>query len=212
MWNNSGHRQRLKEASFEFRTDFIRFVNLLKNDATFLLDESITKLQNIRKIQDEMDRSNWNTRPSSERQEREAVLRSDERMVASWLGLGNETMEMLKNMTALIPEPFLEPEVVNLLAMMLDFNLDKLVGPECSELKVKEPEKYHFQPKKLLRDLIQVYLNLDNRSMIQAVAADERSYRRSHFSRAASILRKLSMISEVKIEFLNTIGFCFRMI
>lgn len=34
---------------------FVRFANLLMNDATYLLDESLTKLTEIRNIQNEMD-------------------------------------------------------------------------------------------------------------------------------------------------------------
>ena len=38
------------------KTDsFVRFANLLMNDATFLLDESLTKLAEIHNIQNEMD-------------------------------------------------------------------------------------------------------------------------------------------------------------
>ena len=40
---------------------FVKFANLLMNDATFLLDESLTKLTDIRNIQNEMDNiEEWN--------------------------------------------------------------------------------------------------------------------------------------------------------
>ena len=42
---------------------FVRFVNLLMNDTTYLLDESLTKLADIRTLQDEMASPTWEQRP-----------------------------------------------------------------------------------------------------------------------------------------------------
>ena len=42
---------------------FVRFANLLMNDATFLLDESLTKLAEIYNIQAEMDKEEWRSKP-----------------------------------------------------------------------------------------------------------------------------------------------------
>lgn len=47
---------------------------------------------------------------------------------------------MLQYMTANaeIVQPFMEPEIVERLAAMLDYNLAALVGPRCTDLKVGE--------------------------------------------------------------------------
>lgn len=97
---------------------------------------------------------------------------------------------MLNYMTSEVIEPFLVNEIVDRLAAMLDYNLVQLVGPKCTELKVKNPEKYHFQPRKLLSEIIDVYLHLNSDTFVEAVARDGRSYRKEYFSRAASILQK----------------------
>lgn len=93
-------------------------------------------------------------------------------------------------MTSEVIEPFLVNEIVDRLAAMLDYNLVQLVGPKCTELKVKNPEKYHFQPRKLLSEIIDVYLHLNSDTFVEAVARDGRSYKKEYFSRAASILQK----------------------
>ncbi len=68
-------------------------------------------------------------------------------------------------------DPFMAPEVVDRLAAMLDFNIQALCGPRCSELKVRNPEKYRFNPKELLNELIEIFLHLGHRDeFILAVA------------------------------------------
>ena len=122
------------------------------------------------------------------------MLRSLERQATSYMALGNETVHMLEYMTSEVAEPFLTPQIVDRLAAMLDYNLNSLVGPRCTELKVKNPEKYRFQPRTLLQQLITVYLNLcKSKEFIQAVARDGRSYKKELFSKAANILTKYSL-------------------
>jgi len=62
----------------------------------------------------------------------------DERQAISYMSLGNENVHMLNYMTSdpQIVQPFMEPEIVERLAAMMDYNLTALVGPKCTELKV----------------------------------------------------------------------------
>lgn len=53
---------------------------------------------------------------------------------------------------------------------------------------MKNREKYNFQPRTLLSEIIDIYLNLNSPSFVKAVAGDERSYKKEYFSKAASIL------------------------
>ena len=116
-----------------------------------------------------------------------------ERQASSCMALGKETVLMLNTLTAnpLIVKPFMAPEVVERLAAMLDYNLVVLAGPKCTELKVQNPEKYYFDPKSLLNNLLCIFLNLSHRDeFIQAVAKDGRSYQAEIFYKAASILER----------------------
>jgi ubiquitin conjugation factor E4 B len=56
---------------------------------------------------------------------------------------------------------------------MLNFNLQQLCGPKCKNLKVKNPEKYGWEPKKLLDSLTDIYLHLDCDEFANAIANDE---------------------------------------
>ncbi|KAI8381300.1 ubiquitin elongating factor core-domain-containing protein [Radiomyces spectabilis] len=190
IWNHPTHRAKLREES-QNQELFTRFVNMLMSDVTYLLDESLSKLSEIHQIQTEMDdAAAWAAQPQQQRQEREGTLVSLERQAQSYVALGNETVRMLKYLTSEVVMPFLVNEIVDRLAAMLDYNLSQLVGPKCTELKVKNREKYHFRPRTLLSDIIDIYLNLNTTTFIEAVARDGRSYRKEYFSKAASILSK----------------------
>ena len=180
---------------------FVRFINLMINDVTYLMDESLSELTQIHNIQVEMDdRATWNSKPLEYRREREMTLRSLERHASGYTTLGRSTVELLKVFTAETKAPFMMPEIVDRLAAMLDYNLQALVGPKCQELKVREPEKLKFYPRELLGDVIQVFLNLsDQPQFIQAVAGDGRSYSKELFKRAMEISRLRSIKSETEI-------------
>ena len=181
---------------------FIRFVNLMINDVTYLLDESLTDLAKIRELQTEMrDRERYEAQSQQYRREREGTLRQLERQAGGYIQLGNSTVDLLKLFTSETKEPFMVPEIVDRLAAMLDYNLEALAGPRCQQLIVKNPEKYKFNPRRLLGDLVDVYLNLsDQGAFARAVAGDGRSYRKELFQQAAKILREKSLKSPDEIE------------
>jgi len=64
-------------------------------------------------------------------------------------------------------------ELADRLAAMLNFNLRQLCGSKCKNLKVKNPEKYGWEPKKILNLLTDIYLHLDCQEFCAAIANDE---------------------------------------
>jgi ubiquitin conjugation factor E4 B len=81
------------------------------------------------------------------------------------------------------------PELVGRVASMLNYFLAQLVGPKCSNLKVKEPEKYLFQPKKLLLNIATIFTHFAPFDAFgQAVVRDERSYSPGNMSKAGRVL------------------------
>ncbi|KAF9464224.1 ubiquitin elongating factor core-domain-containing protein [Collybia nuda] len=201
VWNNPTHREALN-AEARNVDKFVRFVNLMINDVTFLMDESLSELTQIHAIQVEMDdRTTWNSQTLEHRRERESTLRSLERHASGYTTLSRSTVELLKIFTAETKVPFMMPEIVDRLAAMLDYNLHALVGPKYQELKVREPEKLKFNPKALLSDVLQVFLNLsDQDDFIKAVAGDGRSYSKELFNKAAEVALRRSLKSETEIE------------
>ena len=180
----------------------MRFVNLMINDVTYLMDESLNELSQIHNIETEMENAQeWAAKSPQYRREREGTLRSLERHASGYITLGRSTVDLLKVFTAETKTPFMMPEIVGKLAAMLDYNLEALAGPKCRDLKVKNPEKYKFDPKLLLSDIVQVFLNLsDQEEFVRAVAEDGRSYKKGLFEGTVEILRRKTLKSEDEVE------------
>lgn len=174
VWDDPHHRKMFIQESKK-KEQFVRFAALLMNDTTYLLDESLSKLKEIQTIQNELDipLSNASQEEQEARNQKMESLEQYERQALSTMSLGRETVNMFQYFTGCseMIDPFMAPEVVDRLAAMLNFNLVALCGPRCSELKVRNPEKYRFNPKELLNNLVQIYINLSERSeFIMAVA------------------------------------------
>ncbi|KAK2808847.1 hypothetical protein FQN50_004323 [Emmonsiellopsis sp. PD_5] len=193
IWPNTVYRNRLKDEAKGNLDFFVRFVNLLLNDVTFVLDESFTAFLAIHDTQVELTRGGT-TMDQNTRQQKEEQLSAAKGRAKSYMQLTNETVTMLKLFTGALAESFTMPEIVQRLADMLDYNLDAMVGPKSSNLRVDNLAEYGFNPRALLSEIIDVYLNLmDKENFVMAVARDGRSYKPSNFEKAAEILRKWAL-------------------
>ncbi|KAF5104327.1 hypothetical protein DV451_000706 [Geotrichum candidum] len=197
IWSNRIYRQKLEHESETDIDFFVRFVALLLNDSTYLLDESLSKLIEIHRLQSEL----LEQHPEERQAELQGQLSSTERMATSYVQLAAETVNLLRLFTSTVPSAFVCPELVDRLAAMLDYNLDALTGPKCRDLKVPNPEKYGFKPKDLLISIVRVYLNLSEQEEFPvAVAKDGRSFKIEIFDRACNILGKRSLMSAQDID------------
>lgn len=203
LWETKEHREAFKAETS--REDFVRFVNYLLNDTTFLLDESLSKLKLIHEIQLEMaDKATWDAQPEEQRKDREKLFRQSEGQATSFLIYTYEVLHLTKTLTAEAPGPFLKGEIVDRLAASLDFNLNVLAGPRCQDLKVQDREKYRFRPRELLGDIIQIIINLaDNEQYAIATAKDGRSYSKSLFDNAIRIAARAGLKSEGQLSVLR---------
>ncbi len=180
------------------RAFFVRFVNLLMNDATFVLDEGLSKFPKIHELQQKLRDP---TLSQQDREKTEEDLRQAEDQATGYMQLANETVSMMKLFTTTLRDSFTMPEIVQRLAGMLDYNLDILTGPKSKTLKVDNPEKYSFNPKTLLPELVDIYINLGaSPAFIEAVAADGRSYKPSAMAATAHILRTKALKDEMEVR------------
>ena len=180
------------------RQFFVQFVNLLLNDATYLLDEALSKLVSIHGYQKKLQDQSLS---GEDREQTQNDLDQAEQQCQSWMQLVNETMAMMKLFTETLADAFTMPEIVVRLANMLNYNLDSLVGPKRGNLKVEDAKKYNFDAKELLSAFIDIYLNLGHKaSFIEAVAADGRSYKPANFNEASRILGNRSLKSPEELS------------
>lgn len=145
LWNISEQRECFKALALEAEQNmeavdppiFLRFINLLINDAIFLLDESLSNLQQIRTLQNAQDSGEWNSLPATERNQN---LRNLEHlgMLAKFDNiLGKDTINILKLLTSEINGTFCDPSMVDRVAAMLNYFLLNLVGPNKGNFKVR---------------------------------------------------------------------------
>ncbi|XP_075165456.1 ubiquitin conjugation factor E4 B-like [Haematobia irritans] len=200
MWESPVHRQVMINESNNGK-QFVKFVNMLMNDTTFLLDECLENLKRIHQTQMMMaNDSAWSELGSEQQQARLSQLATDERQCRSYLTLARETVEMFHYLTDDIKEPFMRDELVDRLSSMLNFNLHQLCGPKCNDLKVRNPTKYGWEPRRLLGQIFDIYLHLDCDRFAQALAADERSFQKHLFDDAANRIERLSIRSAIEVE------------
>ncbi|RDW57967.1 ubiquitin-ubiquitin ligase UFD2 [Aspergillus mulundensis] len=200
VWPNTLYRAKLLNQAKHHLDFFVQFVNLLLNDVTYVLDESFGSFKTIYNTQLELRTEGASMDPTI-RQEKEERLAQAQRSAKSYMQLTNETVAMLKLFTEALAESFTMPEIVQRLADMLDYNLDAMVGPKSSNLRVENLHEYGFRPRALLSEIVDVYLNLmGKQNFIVAVARDGRSYKPANFEKAAEILHKWNLKSPEELK------------
>ncbi|KAJ4261601.1 Ubiquitin conjugation factor E4 [Fusarium torreyae] len=187
VWVNDHYKRQLTRESRVNKQFFVQFVNMLLNDATYVLDEALTKFPKIRALEKDLDNQSLS---AEDRQKKDEELQQLANQATSFMQLANETLEMMKLFTEAMSEAFTMPEIVSRLASMLNYNLETLAGKKAAaELSVSNKEKYHFRPIQIISDIVDIYLNLGTSSVfIDAVAADGRSYKPEVLERVSRIL------------------------
>ncbi|KAF4624671.1 hypothetical protein G7Y89_g13498 [Cudoniella acicularis] len=198
IWTNDIYKQRLSHESKTNIEFFLKFVNLLLNDATYVLDEALTKFPKIHDLEKELES---NTLTEEERTAKTEELATAENQATSYMQLTNETVSMMKLFTKNLSSSFTMPEIVDRVAAMVNYTLDTIVGPKSMNLKVKDSKKYSFEPKTLLSEFVDIYLNLGiSDRFVEAVARDGRSYKPANFDNATRILQRWEIKSAEEMQ------------
>ncbi|XP_010904932.1 probable ubiquitin conjugation factor E4 [Elaeis guineensis] len=209
LWNVPSHRNTWRQiAREEEKGVYLNFLNFLINDSIYLLDESLNKILELKEIEAEMaDSAEWERRPAQEREERMRLFHSRENIVRFDMKLANEDVGMLAFTSEQIPAPFLLPEMVERVASMLNYFLLQLAGPQRKSLSVRDPEKYEFRPKQLLKQIAKIYVHIargDKEKIFPAaISKDGRSYNEKLFASAADILWKIGEDGRIVQEFVQ---------
>lgn len=174
---------------------FLRFINLLINDAIFLLDESLSNLQQIRTLQEAQDNGEWVNLSNAEQQQNRQNLQHLGMMAKFDNILGRDTIRILKLITTEIKGIFCHASIVNRVVSMLNYFLLHLVGPKKSDLKVKDKKEFEFDPAHTVREICSIYINLqESEAFCLAVSQDGRSYSPQLFTYAEEVLSKYYLL------------------
>ncbi|XP_053392708.1 ubiquitin conjugation factor E4 A-like isoform X2 [Mercenaria mercenaria] len=200
IWEKETHRNAVKRLAASAKknienTDpplFLRFINLLINDAIFLLDEALDFMKQLKEKQAEKDGEAWQGMNPNQRQELEGNIRQLGMMARYHNVMGNMTILSLEMITREIKTIFCHEMMVDRIAAMLNYFLLHLVGPKQRDLKVKDKNEFEFKPGQLVSDITKIYLNLsDNEEFCKAVSGDGRSYSEDLFQKAIKVLQRI---------------------
>ena len=188
-------RQLAKEAERDVENEhpplFLRFINLLINDAIFLLDEGLGFMKQIQ--EKEAERPSWSSLPENERSEAERGFHHMSMMARYHNIMGIETISVIELLTTSITEVVTHPTMADRLAAMLNYFLKTLTGPDRKSFKVSNLDKYSFKPGEVVSRISQIYINLESsETFVKAISADGRSYCPELFSWAENVLLKVS--------------------
>ncbi|KAK6625393.1 hypothetical protein RUM43_005690 [Polyplax serrata] len=211
LWSNKFHRECFKnladdaEKNIEAVTPplFLRFVNLLINDAVFLLDEALANMAKLKTLQAARESGEWTKLPMHERRQNEALFMQAGMHAKFDNILGRWTIHTLEFLTSEIMSVFLHPVMVDRVAAMLNYFLQHLVGPNKKNFKVKDKEEYKFKPEVFVMDICKIYVHLyQSDDFCLAISKDGRSYNKDLFRQAQDVLARIgggALIGELKL-------------
>lgn len=210
MWSKDSYRESIKHLA-DYASEnleamnpplFLRFLNLLMNDAIFLLDEAIQYLSKIKILQLERDRGEWDSLGSDARREKESSLQMFGQLGRFHNIMSNETIGTLAFLTSEIKGIFVHPFLAERIISMLNYFLQHLVGPKMGALKVKDFSEFDFKPHQLVSDICTIYINLgDKENFCATVPKDGRSYSATLFSQTVRVLKKINKPGNMIVAF-----------
>ncbi|XP_058865555.1 ubiquitin conjugation factor E4 A-like isoform X1 [Acipenser ruthenus] len=210
MWGKDSYRESIKSLARYASENleamnpplFLRFLNLLMNDAIFLLDEAIQYLSKIKVLQIERDRGEWDSLTPDARREKESSLQMFGQLARFHNIMSNETIGTLAFLTSEIKCLFAHPFLAERIISMLNYFLQHLVGPKMGALKVKDFTEFDFKPQQLVSDICTIYLNLGNEeNFCSTVPKDGRSYSPRLFAQMVRVLKKINKPGNMIVSF-----------
>jgi ubiquitin conjugation factor E4 B len=203
-WDLQPYRQAIRVDAAD-ETRFMRFVNMLLNDANHLLDETLNNLEEIHKLEKLINSTDpeWTRLTDKEKEEKNDRLNSLHDQARSYNQLSNNNVKLLFLLTddEVVRKVFLRPEMVSRIAEMLNYLLKRLCGDRCRDLKVSNADRVAWKPRLLLSRVLKTFLHFhEDRAFAAAVGRDGRSYSSELLKRAAGIAERRAILHSTDVE------------
>ena len=170
---------------------FKRFINMILNDLTYMLDMGLSKLKEISVKEKEITESKID-----ENDESAEEYARDCDMIKGSLSLSCDMLELVKffsldKISKKFKNMLLSTEIKTRFIEMLNHYLKKMVGKESKKLIVKNPEKYGFKPLLILTKLSNVYsCYFNEEEFIKTISCDKETYDPKLMDKMIRILSK----------------------
>ena len=190
IWSDEQYRQRFVDISHNIPEEFSSFCNFLINDTNSLLFEGLLNLGEIKNHEEMKDDPQlWGSLGEEERQQAEQHYHDESRKAKMNMQLSNMVIQLLAQVTKNCPDFFVSSDLGEKFSQAVNFCLDQLTTQKGLKFKIKSPERFHFEPKELLINLIAMYVNMGHLEKFrQNCVTDARSYSDETFEKAVSIV------------------------
>jgi ubiquitin conjugation factor E4 A len=179
---------------------FLKFVNGMINDGTWLLDEALNNMMKIRKVEDEIASPQWKAVSDEVKEQKLADLKRSKEVTRNMNVLSNDVIRMLEALAKLTTQVFTHPDMADRISAMMNYFMDRLTGKNRKQYKVKDPNDLLFDPLKLLKSLNHIYCSFSTeQNFVIAISQDGRSYRPDLFDEALKILRRYEDVTDLEI-------------
>ncbi|KRH92649.1 Ubiquitin fusion degradation protein-2, partial [Pseudoloma neurophilia] len=145
----------------------LRFVSFMLDDFQERLNAGLSAIADIKRLSEELD----NCKNFKRKKEIHKLLKRAKRQARPSFEF---VMSSYRILFTLADETnlLLRSEILKKFISILNCNLKTIVGPKCSNLAIKSPEKYGFFPKEFLAKILRIYLTMDNEKYLQTIVSD----------------------------------------
>ena len=189
--------QKLSHNNFE---TFLTMINFLLNDLIYMLDETLSKIREIKKYEDLIEATEFPIMNMIQRAEANQKYIENKKIVKSVIVFLNGYYELIVTISAVSQVDFIKNEVRDKFISNLNYSIQELNGSRAEEINIKNKKELGFDPTLIMQYIIQVYLNFQNNDeFIKGVIYDERSFSIEILEKTKNILISKELMSETEI-------------
>ena len=174
-----------------------QMLTLLMGDVTYLIDEVIQRLIDIRNYQELKDNKElWDSKTQEQKTEEDNKFAENDRMLKAECRLLNHSLGFMTIICSCLQKYFIKEEKAERLADLMNYCLDEFTA-KSSQLKIKNKNDYEFNPSYIMESIIKIFSYFVNyEEFLEFVVSDPRAYKYDNFTKAI----KLKNENKVKVD------------
>ena len=175
--------------------DATQMLTLLMGDVTYLIDEVIQRLIDIKNYQELKNNSElWNAKTEEEKRNEENKFNENDRLLRSECRLLNHSLGFMTIICSCLQKYFIKEEKAERLANLLNYCLDEFTS-KSSQLNIKNRKDYEFNPSYIMESIIKIYSYfVDYEEFIEFVVSDQRAYKYDNFLKAIKLKNEFNKV------------------
>ena len=180
-----------------YSDDATQMLTLLMGDVTYLIDEVIQRLIDIRNYQELKDNKElWDSKTQEQKTEEDNKFAENDRMLKAECRLLNHSLGFMTIICSCLQKYFIKEEKAERLADLMNYCLDEFTA-KSSQLKIKNKNDYEFNPSYIMESIIKIFSYFVNyEEFLEFVVSDPRAYKYDNFTKAI----KLKNENKVKVD------------